>query len=138
MNQDNFKDCAKRHLDDAYMLFRNKQFDNAIHLAGFSAECSLKAVITHYILLNKYNNINLFIHDIELLAKNMQQFSPIDILIPQLGRLKLHMAIRASKLPIGHPERRYWSSGLWSELDVKEAIMVAKKIYQNTIISLNL
>ena len=43
---DDYRDAAKRHLDDANLLFAQnpQRLANASHLYGISAECSLKAV----------------------------------------------------------------------------------------------
>lgn len=46
---DDFQDAAKRHLDDAELLFEQSspRLANASHLFGISAECSLKAIARH-------------------------------------------------------------------------------------------
>lgn len=43
---DDFQDAAKRHFDDAELLFAHSspRLANASHLFGISAECSLKAI----------------------------------------------------------------------------------------------
>lgn len=43
---EDFQDAAKRHLDDAELLFMHSspRLANASHLFGISAECSLKAI----------------------------------------------------------------------------------------------
>lgn len=43
---DDYQDAAKRHLDDAELLFSQEspRLANASHLFGISAECSLKAI----------------------------------------------------------------------------------------------
>jgi hypothetical protein len=44
---EDFQDAAKRHLDDAELLFSQepKRLANASHLFGVSAECALKAIL---------------------------------------------------------------------------------------------
>lgn len=44
---EDFQDAAKRHLDDAELLFLQepKRLANASHLFGISAECSLKTIV---------------------------------------------------------------------------------------------
>jgi len=39
-----FGPAAKRHLADADLLHQHGRFANACHLAGFAAECALKAI----------------------------------------------------------------------------------------------
>ena len=47
---DDYRDAAKRHLDDADLLFAQnpQRLANASHLYGISAECSLKAVVRRF------------------------------------------------------------------------------------------
>jgi hypothetical protein len=40
-----FRDAARRHLDDAELLLNGNRIPNADQLFGLSAECSLKAVM---------------------------------------------------------------------------------------------
>ncbi len=40
-----FRDAARRHLDDAELLLNDNRIPNADQLFGLSAECSLKAVM---------------------------------------------------------------------------------------------
>jgi HEPN domain-containing protein len=40
----NFTAAATRHLRDARLLAENGRYDNALYLAGYVVECSLKAV----------------------------------------------------------------------------------------------
>jgi hypothetical protein len=47
---EDYRDAAKRHLDDADLLFAQypQRLANASHLYGISAECSLKAVVREF------------------------------------------------------------------------------------------
>ncbi len=47
---DDYQDAAKRHLDDAGLLFAHSppRLANASHLFGISAECSLKAIARQF------------------------------------------------------------------------------------------
>lgn len=54
---DNFQDAAKRHLDDATVLFARipPRLAGASHLFGISAECSLKAVARKFNPSSKFS-----------------------------------------------------------------------------------
>lgn len=56
---DDFQDAAKRHFDDAELLFAHSspRLANASHLFGISAECSLKAIGTNKTLGMSFNPI---------------------------------------------------------------------------------
>lgn len=43
--QENFFDAAIRNWQDAYILEKADEYDNAVCLHGFAAECSLKAIL---------------------------------------------------------------------------------------------
>jgi hypothetical protein len=44
-----FDAAASRHLDDAVLLEGHGRLPNADHLAGFAAECALKALLVSYL-----------------------------------------------------------------------------------------
>jgi len=45
---DRFAQAAGRHLADSETLAAGSRLDNAVYLAGYVVECSLKAVISHH------------------------------------------------------------------------------------------
>lgn len=85
--QENFFDAAIRNWQDAYILEKADEYDNAVCLHGFAAECSLKAILQEGIsrdVVIKYG------HNIDLLLNDILSFSENDIKIasildPSLG-----------------------------------------------------
>ena len=84
---ENFFDAAIRNWQDAYILEKADEYDNAVCLHGFAAECSLKAILQEGIsrdVVIKYG------HNIDLLLNDILSFSENDIKIasildPSLG-----------------------------------------------------
>ena len=140
MPSDNYEDCAKRHLDDAEFLFKENRLDNAIHLAGFAIECALKFAVEYYQrqryrLLNPLNYKHR-IHDIATDLINTLSLLPNSSARSILNQIK---SPKSTGHPLyGHPDRRYWSSGWWSQNQVQTAIDLAKDIYQNIVVPIQL
>ena len=44
-NGDDYPEAARKHLQDADVLFRGRRFDSAAYLAGYVVECALKTLI---------------------------------------------------------------------------------------------
>lgn len=76
------KKIAGSKLKDAQVLFANKRYDGAFYNAGYSVECSLKAIIAETIgwpenldekkLLNELHS-----HDLEKLLKNSGKLTDV-------------------------------------------------------------
>lgn len=114
-NKDCFSDACVRHRKDAEILLGEKRYDNAMHLFGFAVECALKT------LVDKPQDYR---HSIESLSSKV--LVPFAITNPKLC---LQIGAVPIKLSDGHPERRYWSDGYFSEQDVEEAKIYANQIF---------
>lgn len=110
-DQDCYPDACARHRNDAEILLREKRYDNAMHLFGFAVECAFKTLVKKGI------------HDLKPL--HSQVLATLAITNPKLC---LQIGAVPTKLSEGHPDRRYWSDGHFSEQDAEEA-----KIYSNQI-----
>ena len=138
MSADNYKDCAKRHLNDAGFLFRSGRLDNAIYLAGFAIECALKFAVEYYQrqgyglgnpLASRYRHN---VHNIAVDLINVLSLLPNSSAFSVLSQIQ---SPRSPGHPLyGHPERRYWSSGLWSQKDAQKVINLAEDVYQNIVV----
>lgn len=94
-------------------------------------ECSLKAVIAHHLSVSTAKTYR---HN--LTALQGQALAQLRVLVPQA-----HLRLPASHthgtvLENGHPERRYWSSGQWSDNEVRTAITRASEIYRDTVVAM--
>lgn len=133
-NRDDYRDCAQRHLDDADFLFRNNRLDNAIYLAGFAIECALKFAVEYY--QGQPRDYSHRLHDIATHLINILSLLPNS---PARSILNQIQSSRNSRHPLyGHPGRRYWSSGWWNYNDVQDAINLAKDVYQNFVIQIQI
>lgn len=117
--QENFFDAAIRNWQDAYILEKADEYDNAVCLHGFAAECSLKAILQEGIsrdVVIKYG------HNIDLLLNDILSFSENDIKIasildPSLG-LRLSGIRLEDILFSDHHKRRYYEDGHYNGDDV--------------------
>jgi len=132
---DNFEECAKRHLDDANFLFKNNRLDNAMHLAGFAVECSLKFAVKHYQGYGLRDPRAHYKHKVHLIATDLIRTLS---LLPNSSAYSILNQIQPPRNPghplHGHPDRRYWSSGYWSQSNVRDAIKLAQDVYQKIVV----
>lgn len=73
MNRDDLINLSRLRLREAKVLIKNKQFDGAYYLCGYSVECGLKACIAKQ--TNRYDfpdrkiaNAS-YVHDLKILVK---------------------------------------------------------------------
>lgn len=121
MADDNFHEAAVRHWIDGKILEEQEEYDNAVCMQGFAAECALKAILQVGYpdgLVKKYGHSgdDLF-QDIEmLLLGDMTLAAVID---PACG-LRLSQISLPEVLFKKHPERRYYRDGVYSKGDAVE------------------
>jgi HEPN domain-containing protein len=118
-------------LADSEILAARSRWDNAVYLAGYVVECSLKAVIAHYLGLPAAQRYR---HDLSALQGPALQH--LCALVPQA-----HLRLPASRtqgtvLDEGHPERRYWASRRWTQQEVEAALKRTSKIYHDTVVAM--
>ena len=126
--KESFIQAAGRHLYDAEIMLAQHRWDNAVYLAGYVVECTLKVIVEQYI-----NN-----KACQKFGHNLRQLQGKGI-----GRLRIIYPILDAHLSISrtngtvlaedHPERRYFEYGLWDELEATEAVKRAAEIYNQII-----
>lgn len=125
---DDFQQAASRHLSDAQCLLDKQRWDNAVYLAGYVVECSFKVLVEVYIdsaSAKKYG------HDLaELQGQAMER---LRFMYPALDMQLPANRTMGTVLEQFHPERRYAKSGLWSEVETKQAVQRAEEIYLEII-----
>ena len=110
--QENFFDAAVRNWQDACILEDAGEYDNAVCLHGFAAECALKAILQEGI---SKNVVTKYGHNIHLLLKDILSFSENDIKIASI--LDPSFGLRLSGIQLedilfsDHPARRYYEDG---------------------------
>jgi len=128
---DRFAQAAGRHLADSETLAAGSRLDNAVYLAGYVVECSLKAVISHH---SSVRDARQYGHD--LAALQGQALQQLRALVPHA-----HLKLPASRtngtvLEVGHPIRRYWASRRWTQQEVQAALKRASEIYYDTVVAM--
>ena len=124
-----FFEAAVRHWYDGKILEENAEYDNAVCMQGFAAECALKKIIqTAYSIevIKKYGHSGKeMLQDMCLMLLNDNPlFSMLD---PTLG-------LRMSELNISdilfqdHPARRYYKDNIYTAEDARLCRMDAEKV----------
>jgi HEPN domain-containing protein len=127
---DDFADASRRHLADARALATAGRWDGVVHLAGFAAECALKASLER-------RQVSGFVgkdhgHDLDALAGWAWAWTS-DV----LGDSGLRYDVRevvGSALGAGHPDRRYWRRG-WTKDEAEAELDRAERLVRNAIVA---
>jgi HEPN domain-containing protein len=128
---DRFAQAAGRHLADSEILAAGSRLDNAVYLAGYVVECSLKAVISHHLGVPAARHYR---HDLAALqGRALQQ---LRTLVPHVDFRVPASRTQGTVLDTGHPERRYWASGRWTQQEVEAALKRASEIYCDTVVAM--
>ena len=127
--EENFYESSIRHGLDGKILEESGEYDNAVCMQGFAAECALKRILLTGLsenMIRKYN------HDIESLLQGLvtmmtgdhKLFSLID---PACG-LRLSQLHLSRILFADHPERRYYPDGTYTNTDAQSCRESAEQI----------
>lgn len=126
MNE-NFYQAAIRHWVDGAILEQQGEYDSAVCMQGFAAECALKAILRKGItsqteavaekLMREYGHSgDILFEDLEMMFLNDVELTSI---------IDPGCAIRLSEITLpevlfdGHPARRYYGDGVFSEADAR-------------------
>lgn len=120
MAEENFYEAAIRHWTAGILLEHQEEYDNAVCMQGFAAECALKKIterIYDIDTLKKYGHLgeNLFQDIKTMLSGDLGLASMLD---PSCG-LRLSAISLPAVLFQEHPERRYFSDGIYSRTDAE-------------------
>lgn len=134
MVDDNFFDAAVRHWYDGTILEREGEYDNAVCMQGFAAECALKTIFEKGVskeLTKKYS------HDMKCLLEDILTMSANDVGIVSI--LDPSCGLRISEIGLedilfeNHPERRYFSNGHYSREDAEKCRENAHKFVKEML-----
>ncbi len=112
---ENFYDASIRHWYNGKLSEMEGEYDNAVCMQGFAAECALKKILNSAYPIEKiikysHGGASLF-DDICMMLTNDN--SMLSILDPASG-LRLSQINLSEKLFENHPERRYFSDGVYT------------------------
>lgn len=124
---ENFYEAAIRHWVDGCILEAQEEYDNAVCMQGFAAECALKAILGKEYPENTrrygHRGKELFV-DIEMIL--LGDMGLTAMLDPASG-------MRLSRIPLPdilfdkHPERRYYGDKTYSKEDAEICRTVAER-----------
>lgn len=118
MDTENFFEAAVRHWYDGKILEDQGEYDNAVCMQGFAAECALKKILMSgrgMELIRKYGHQGeALMNDLEMVLTNDEYL--LSVLDPASG-LRLSKVQLSSVLFSEHPERRYFEDGKYSVED---------------------
>lgn len=102
---DDFASAAARHQTDAWILLQSSRPDNAVHLAGFAAECALKADLQRSlgaVAARAYG------HDLDRLSGRAAAWTAAVVGSPRFAHAVKRL--KGTDLAHRHPNRRYWAT----------------------------
>ncbi len=138
MANENFYESAIRHWMDSCILKEREEYDNAVCMQGFSAECALKAIM-QVILENQ--DVKKYQHFGEALFQDIIMIISADLNLPAMISAAWGLRLSSLSLPEilfqNHPERRYYSDGVYSEDDA-DACQDAAEVLIREMLSMRL
>lgn len=121
MADENFYESAVRHWMDGLILERQEEYDNAVCMYGFAAECALKKIMERVYSINDLRSY--YGHLGEGLYEDIRWMMSGDLILPHLldpaCGLRLSRMTPPAILFEEHPERRYFRDGVYSEEDAR-------------------
>ena len=141
---ENFYEAAVRQWVDGKIREEEGEYDNAVCLQGFAAECARKAILregySRYInadgtwrasVLKKYGHGGTeLLGDLEMMLLNDLELA--SVLDPVSG-LRLSAIELPEVLFLGHPERRYFPDGVYGSEDAENCRRGAEKVVKEMV-----
>ena len=120
MGNEDFYEAAIRHWTDGKVLEQQEEYDNAVCLQGFAAECALKTIMER---TNNVGYIKKYSHFGDVLFEDIKMMLLGDIgltvMIDPACGLRLSTISLPEILFQDHPERRYFKDGIYSKIDAE-------------------
>lgn len=121
MTNEDFYEAAIRHWIDGIILEEKGEYDNAVCMQGFAAECALKKIMD---MLHVMNDVKRYNHFGEELFQDIKMILLGDLEMTTLIHPSYGLRLSAISLPVvlfqDHPGRRYFKDGSYSKEDAKK------------------
>ncbi len=118
--EEDFFEAAIRHWYDGKLLEEEQEYDNAVCMQGFAAECALKKILLSRLqreeVVRYGHNLEVLFQDLQMLLTSDRDM--ISILDPAAG-FRLSKINLSAILFENHPDRRYYSDGKYSSEDAR-------------------
>lgn len=134
MANEDFYEAAIRHWIDGNILEEQEEYDNAVCMQGFAAECALKKIMDMLHVMDdvkKYNHFGgeLF-QDIKMILSGDIEMTTL--IHPACG-LRLSAILLPSILFQDHPGRRYFKDGRYIREDAEECRNAANRLIEEMV-----
>lgn len=143
MADEDFYEAAIRHWIDGIILEEQGEYDNAVCLQGFAAECALKKImekmrsikISSSEEINKYKKQ--YSHWGETLLRDIQMMLLADMHL--LIMLDPSCALKLSKMELplilfqNHPDRRYFKDNIYTKADAEDCRKAADSLIKEML-----
>ncbi len=120
MAVEDFYEASIRHWIDGCILEENEEYDNAVCMQGFAAECALKRIMER---LRTFSVIRKYSHSGDMLFQDIVMILAGDIgltmMIDPACALRLSQIVLPDVLFRDHPERRYFKDGTYTKTEVE-------------------
>lgn len=117
---EDFYEAAVRHWIDGKILEDQEEYDNAVCMQGFAAECALKKIAQ---MVHAVENVRKYSHSGGELFQHIKEILSGDIEIAAMVNPAYGLRMSAISLPEilfqCHPERRYFEDGIYSKGDAE-------------------
>lgn len=121
MTNEDFYEAAIRHWIDGSILEGQGEYDNAVCMQGFAAECALKKIMD---MLHVMNDVKKYSHFGEELFEDIKMILSGDPELTALINPSYGLRLSAILLPVvlfqDHPGRRYFKDESYSKEDARE------------------
>lgn len=125
-----FGTAAKRHWDDAELLFKEDRVTNSGYLAGYVVECSLKWLVEATEISPKSLS-----HDLTALSGDA--LSLATLLTPSLARYTIPDSAELTDIIAGwSPELRYTDNATISKAKAQAWLRAAEQVYLAVVVKL--
>lgn len=126
MAYEDFYESAIRHWIDGSILEENEEYDNAVCMQGFAAECALKRIMER---ICSSSNIRKYSHFGEALFQDIVMMLTGDVgltmMIDPACALRLSQMALSEVLFRDHPERRYFGDDKFVKKDAEDCRQAA-------------
>lgn len=129
--QDCYSQAAGRHLHSSEVLLAASDWDNALYLAGYAVECTLKTLMQIHLGYVEARSFEHRIRDLE--GAGLQRVRDLH---PRIGLRLPTSSTVGTIVSDQHPWRRYLRNGVWSSEDVRQAVQRARDIYSEVVLKL--
>ena len=120
MGDEDFYEAAIRHWIDGTILEQQEEYDNAVCMQGFAAECALKKIMDK---INSCGDIKKYSHYGDILFQDIKMMLDSDLGLTTMLDASCWLRLSTISIPEVlfkmHPERRYFKDGIYTKTDAE-------------------